>query len=400
MKVAFVDTGLTAGGTYTVAGQLSRCLLDRGHSALLVGAAPPESLTEMLPAALPRVRLQMPFTYLDRLGSRDRLRDGGDGALTRLRLRLWARYGEICNIGYVWRLRNLLRRNRPDVVSVSNSLEAVFAAWLAARPIVYQLHGPLAATLGALDRAAFSKVTAFSAVSRYVADTAVSAGIAAERVTVLHNFLHPRADQPTREDSRRMLGLPPDVPVVAMVGRIVPWKGQVELVRAVAEAARRHPRIHLLIAGDAADGTEQYLRDVHACVAQGGLAERTHFTGHLADSYLAYRAADVLAHCSIDPEPFGMVLLEAMDAGTPVVAANSGGPLEIIEDGVSGLLVDPKDPHRLADALSTLLTEPERAEAIRARARLRLREKFSPDVAAHKYLDFFERVVAACTSRP
>ena len=394
MKVAFVDTGLTAGGTYTVAGQLSRCLLDRGHSALLVGAAAPESLTEMLPSGLRRIRLRMPYTYLDRLGARDRLREGRDGALTRLRLHLWARYGEILNLGYVWRLRNLLRRDRPDIVSVNNSHEAVFAAWLAARPVVYQLHGPVAPTLGALDRAAFSKVSAFAAVSRYVADTAVAAGIPADRVKVLHNFLHPRAVQPTREESRRMLGLPPDVPVIAMVGRIVPWKGQLELVHAVAKAARRDPRIHLLMVGDAADGTEQYLRDVQACVAEGGLAERTHFTGHLADAYPAYRAADVLAHCSIDPEPFGMVLLEAMDAGTPVVAANSGGPLEIIEDGVSGLLVDPKDRDGLADALLRVLGDRPRADGMRASARERLREKFSPDVAAQKYLDFFAHAVA------
>ncbi len=399
MKVAFVDTGLTAGGTYTVAGQLSRCLLDRGHSALLVGAAPDEALAEMLPSGLSRIRLQMPFTYIDRLVSRDRLRASRDGPLTRLRLRLLARYGEILNIGYVWRLQRLLRRYRPDVVSVSNSLEAVFAAWMAARPVVCQLHGPLTPALGALDRAAYSKVSAFAAVSRFVADSAVSAGVPPGRVTVLHNFLHPRASQPSREESRRILDLPPDVPVVAIVGRIVPWKGQLELVQAMAEVSKSCTKVHLLIAGDAADDTYDYLRQVQTSVATSGLTARTRFAGHLADPYLAYRAADVLAHCSIDPEPFGMVLLEAMDAGTPVVAANRGGPVEIIEDGVSGLLVDPNDRERLAAALVSVLIEPARAEAMRTRARARLLERFSPEVAAPKYLQFFESAVAGWSSR-
>jgi len=183
--------------------------------------------------------------------------------------------------------------------------------------------------------------------------------------------------------------------VVAVIGRVVRWKGQLEMVRAMAEVVKAVPQALLIVAGSHSDGELAYYDEVVAATRDHDLRDNVLFAGHLADPYLAYRAADVVAHSSIDPEPFGMVLIEAMEAGTPLVAASAGGPTDIIRDGVDGFLADPTDAHAFARPIVRLLTQPALAAQIATAATRKFHETYTAEAVYPKLISLYEKTRAS-----
>lgn len=146
----------------------------------------------------------------------------------------------------------------------------------------------------------------------------------------------------------------PDDVVVAMVGRLTPWKGQDVLLSALAQV-KVPPRQVFLIGGTLFD-EEAYRAELERAARE--LRVPVTFTGHLDDPRNHLRQADILVHCSVLAEPFGQVVVEGLQAGCAVIASRPGGPAEIIEPGVHGVLVDGGDAAQLACALDTLTTDP------------------------------------------
>lgn len=163
-----------------------------------------------------------------------------------------------------------------------------------------------------------------------------------------------------------------DQTLVGIVGRLQEWKGQDVFLRAMAQLARTHADTEFVVVGGAVLGWEgDYPERLQTLAAELGIRDQVHFVGHQDDVYPWFDALDIVVHASYD-EPFGLVLIEAMALGKPLVAAAAGGPLEIIEDGVSGCLVPPGDHEAMADAISKLLQDEhlrhrvENAAAVRA----------------------------------
>ena len=123
-----------------------------------------------------------------------------------------------------------------------------------------------------------------------------------------------------------------------------------------------------------------------------GIADRVEFRGHVDDVEAEYAGLDVLVHTSTIPEPFGQVVLEGMAAGLPVIAADSGGPAELITDGVNGLLAAPGDVVCLAAQLSRLLGDPALCARLTTAARERAAE-FSPQRTAIEVLAVYHDVM-------
>ncbi|WP_019931296.1 glycosyltransferase family 4 protein [Nocardia sp. BMG111209] len=161
----------------------------------------------------------------------------------------------------------------------------------------------------------------------------------------------------------------PEDAVVAVVGRLAPWKGQDVFLRALA-AAKYVPRQVLLVGGTFFD-EEPYRAELERLAAE--LALPVTFTGHVDDPEALLRDVDVLVHCSVLPEPFGQVVVEGMRAGCAVVATRPGGPTEIVEPEISGLLVDAGDEAQLTAALDRLLGDPALRDRLAAAARVRAR---------------------------
>lgn len=196
---------------------------------------------------------------------------------------------------------------------------------------------------------------------------------------------------------RDELGIAGDVPVVGFVARLDPWKGLDIYLEACARVAQDVPDAVFLVSGDAPQGMEAYRDAMIARAAALGLGDRVHFLGwryRMGDIPALMAALDVFCHTSISPEPFGMVIMEAMAMGCAVIAAREGGPMEILEDGVSGILAPPRDPAVLAAAIAGLLRDPDRRRRLADGGRARVEARYARPVYAAELRGLFEEALA------
>jgi glycosyltransferase involved in cell wall biosynthesis len=162
---------------------------------------------------------------------------------------------------------------------------------------------------------------------------------------------------PPSSAARCQLGLPSVGPVVGMVARMQHWKGVHVFVDAMAEVLRLRPDAHGVIVGGRHALEPEYPEFVDARINAHGLTGRVWRVGFQRDVPLWMQAMDVVVHAS-DHEPFGMVVIEAMALGKPVVASASGGPREIVTDGVDGFLAPHDDPNAIARRIVAYLDAP------------------------------------------
>lgn len=199
------------------------------------------------------------------------------------------------------------------------------------------------------------------------------------RVRVIRNGIDlARFANPNRAEARARLGLPEDALVVGMVAHLAPWKRHDAFIKAAAEIARQVPRVRFVAAGQDILGVQgKWVAKLKEMVVQSGLSSVLQWEESCSNSALILPAFDLLLHPAVD-EPFGRVICEAMATGVPVVAVRSGGPMHILEDGVSGLLVKDGNPANLAQAAIALLSgDAGYRERMVAKAREVVKSEFS-----------------------
>jgi Glycosyl transferases group 1/Glycosyltransferase Family 4 len=175
---------------------------------------------------------------------------------------------------------------------------------------------------------------------------------------------------PTPEAARGKLGLPVDGPLVGMVGRLQRWKGMHVFLSAIALVRREHPAVRAVIVGAPHETEPAYPAELRAQAEALGISDIVMFAGFQANIPEWMQAMDVFVHAS-DREPFGIVVIEAMALGKPVVAGSAGGPAEIIADGEDGLLVPYGNDESLAHAILRYLDDHAFAARVGAAARIR-----------------------------
>lgn len=264
----------------------------------------------------------------------------------------------LATAGYILRLALRLRRLQPDLVH-TNSLKAgvygSIAARLAGVPVVWHVRDRI--TSDYLPAAAVWMV-------RIMTRRLTAAVIANSQATM--NTLDPRA-QPVIISS-----VVPEVPIaparepreqgpltVGMIGRFAPWKGQDLFLRAFADAFPDGDTRCVLV-GAALFGEHDFERRLHDLADELRLDGRVEFRGFRADIWPELARMDMLVHASLVPEPFGQVILEGMAARVPVVAADAGGPAELVSHDVNGALYPMGDRAALARSLGELAAAPRR----------------------------------------
>ena len=273
-----------------------------------------------------------------------------------------------------------LRDRRIDLVHLNGSPWLCFHDWLPAAhlarvPCITHARQVLAPSTRSVSRWLAGRFDRVIAISDYVERALEEQGLPRDRIRRIHDGIDVEGFRASVKRSpaevRDSLGVAGHGLLAVMVGHLRAWKGQHVVLEALARMdPMQLPPLWVAFAGDAPQGEEEYRAALTARVEQLGLAERVLLLGHREDVADLMNAADVVLHASLTPEPFGLVAVEALALGKPLVAADRGGPVEIVTPG-SGLLFDPDAPDSLASVLSDLCSDPARRAALAAGARAR-----------------------------
>jgi glycosyltransferase involved in cell wall biosynthesis len=280
------------------------------------------------------------------------------------------------------RFMSYLRRERIQIVHAHDMYSNIFAvpwARAAQTPVIvasrrwwYTLPS---AKLRLGNTLAFRMATVVLANSERVAGSVQDAdGVKPQRVRVVSNFASEAAFGALSDECRRRrrldLGIPEDAFVVGCVARLVPVKDHATLFRACALARDAYPLIHLLVVGDGPSRPA-----LEELATELGISEAVTFAGERADGLNYHHLCDVSALTSLS-EGFPNTLVEAMAAGRPVVSTAVGGSADAVVDGVTGILVSPRDVSDLSAALIRLARAPKLREEMGTAGQQRAMTKY------------------------
>jgi glycosyltransferase involved in cell wall biosynthesis len=211
-------------------------------------------------------------------------------------------------------------------------------------------------------------------------------GIPPDDIVLIPNAVPP-AEPVAGRDVRGELGIAADAPVVGLVAMLRPQKAVEVLLDATAILRERFPALRVVIVGDGRDRPAAEER-----IARLGIGEQVLMPGQREDVADLIAAFDVATLCS-DFEGTPLALMEYMDAARPIVATRVGGVPDLVDDGAEAVLVPPRDPTALAEAIGGLLADPERAARLGDRARERRRAEFGIDAAAARVTALYEEIL-------
>lgn len=274
----------------------------------------------------------------------------------------------------------LLRRVRPSLIHFNNSFNAdhdlIIAANVLRIPCVAHQRG-FAGVTGTAE-VMFSKgFAAIVAISTAIRDDLLARGVDQRLVRLIHDGIAPDrvVARQSRAETLQLLGLGPSDRVVGMVGNVKPWKGQHVLVSALARLRIAFPDLHCIFVGSIVDA--DYYRQLEKLLLAGAVRDRAHFVGYSSNPADFLNVMEAVVHASVEPEPFGLVVVEAMALSKPVISTTIGGPTDVVVDGVTGYLCPPGDPEPLAERVAQLLENPGRARQMGAAGRSRFLTSFT-----------------------
>ncbi len=180
---------------------------------------------------------------------------------------------------------------------------------------------------------------------------------------------------------------------VGVIARLTPIKGHTYLIKALSAVSRAMPKLRVLIVGEPSPGKEKYKESLELLVKRLGLSQIVEFTGWKEDIPAVLSELDLLVLPTVVPEAFGRTIIEAGACGVPVVATRVGGIVDLIADGVNGLLVEPGDARPLQKAILRLAKDPELAIRLIINARKNIEEKFSMEKMVKETLTLYSEAM-------
>lgn len=279
------------------------------------------------------------------------------------------------DLRFIPAFRRILRSEAPDIVHLHSRRGADYLGGIAARlehyPVVLsrRVDNPEPRWLAPYKYRLYDKVIA---ISDYVRRSLIDSGISAQKIVVVPSAVDSEHYCPIKDRAllQQEFGIETGMLVVGMVAHFIPRKGHRFLLEALPLVLERIPRLKVLCFGRG-DGAAQFARQV----VRAGLSDYVTLAGFRDDLHRLLGGLDVLVHPATR-EGLGVSLLQAASCGVPIVASRIGGIPEVVQDGITGLLVPPEDPPALADALVRILGDPNRARRMAAEGRSWVIERF------------------------
>ncbi len=304
--------------------------------------------------------------------------------------------GEL-NLRAIGRLRRLYRTQNADIVQMHTSHAHTLGTLarfgrrrprtVVARRVDYSIHR--SGTPGFTQLKYGVGVDRYIAISEAIRDVLIDDGIPTTKISVVHSgVVHHPTPERSRAEIRAQVGVPDQAYVVGNVAHLACHKGQIHLVRAFPAVVKEHPHAHLVIVGD---GEEKDA--LQAEIEKLGIANHVHLAGFQSD-VAAWLAAFDLFVMPSEQEGLCTSLLDALYAGLPIIGSEVGGIPEIIEEGVTGLLAAVGDSAALAQAVSSLIRDPERAERLALAGGEKARAQFSADSMVEGSIRVYRELLA------
>ena len=301
----------------------------------------------------------------------------------------------------IFQLAERLRQIKPDIVHtflLKANLVGPAAAGMAGVPVVltsrrslgYNLKPNHLQMLGFIEQ---NWTDGIVANAKAIADITVDReGVLREQIHVIPNGIDPNQFQkPPDQTFCTNLGIPPSVQVIGCVANIRPVKGYEYLLTAFAKVVWQYSKMHLLIVGNAA-GNADYLKILEAQAAELGISQKMTIWQDCTDIPSALALIDI-AVLSSTSEGMSNALLEYMAAEKPIIATSVGGNPEVIENGVSGLLVPPKDSIALAASISCLLSDDALAQNLGVSAQNRAQKYFALSIMLDRHEQLYQKLL-------
>ncbi len=317
-----------------------------------------------------------------------------------LELRTSGGLNALKTIPELWRLADQVATEAQgfDLVH-ANSQKAFIVAALAtlksSPPVVWYLHDIITAKHFSLinRRIAVALADKFAAKvlvnSQATGKAFIAAGGRADLISLIYNGFNSepfdRVSTQAIQQLRESLGISNKI-LVGLFSRLSYWKGQHILLLAI----KKIPQVHVILVGDALFGEDEYVSYLKTLADEPELKERVHWLGFRDDIPTLMKACDIIAHTSTEPEPFGRVIVEGQLARKAVIASAAGGALELIEDGISGLLFPPGDAITLSQQLQRLISDRTLADTLAQQGYTSAKTNF----ALETILESFDRAIA------
>ncbi|MBM3474817.1 MAG: glycosyltransferase family 4 protein [Armatimonadetes bacterium] len=308
---------------------------------------------------------------------------------------------------YAVKLGRVLRAFRPDILHLHGGtiggIGAVVGRWCRVPVIVYTEHLPCYPTADAQSPHCHARwIRWLRSLTAPLLDCSVAVSEAvrstiprgSKAVSVIANGIdldryRRLAVADCRHALRARLGLGPDTLLVVGVGSLTPRKAYHHALEAVSEVRKRQKaEVHLILCGDGPE-RDNLLSRAEAL----GLPDRLHLLGWVDNVAEVLVGCDIFIHPALD-ESFGLVLVEAAAAGIPVLVTHVGGLPEVIEEGVTGLLVEPGSADALASALCELVADPERGKQLSRRGRERAERLYGLETCNEAYVTLYEALLS------
>lgn len=268
---------------------------------------------------------------------------------------------------------------------VVGALASVFSR----RPLVYHLHDILSSEHFSATNRQVAVTLANRFASLIIANSEatraafVDSGGCSDRVAVVYNGFNLDAYQIQDRDyqsARQSFSLDATF-IVGHFSRLSPWKGQHVLLEALVQCPEE---VGAVFVGDALFGEQSYVEQLHLQVRQLGLENRVRFLGFQSPITPLMAACDLIVHSSTAPEPFGRVIVEAMLCKKPVIAAEAGGAIELVEHGRTGWLCLPANSYSLAEQIKICQQQPQLATTVAEAGYLEARQRFTQVTIQHQ----------------